>query len=78
MLPVCAAGLSRLLSFNPETDHDQIQRAMFSLTHDFEEAQDEIVDLVQKNKRDFDQRVSGSRPEKDAHWGWEKWVLAML
>ena len=51
--------MSKLISYKPETDQNKIQRAMFSLTHDFEEAQDEIVSLVQKNKRDFDQGVSG-------------------
>ena len=30
---------------------------MFELTNDYEQAQDEIVELVQKKKRDFDQRV---------------------
>ena len=31
---------------------------MFTLTNELDKAQDEIVDLVQKNKSDFDQKVS--------------------
>ena len=36
---------------------------MFELTQNCDQAQDDILELVQKNKRDFDQRV-GNLPFK--------------
>ena len=57
--------MSKLLNYNRQIDAEKTKKAMPARMQEFEEARDEIVDLVQKNKRDFDQRVSGFQKEKD-------------
>ena len=57
--------MSKLLNYNPQTNAEKTKKAMSARTQEFEEARDEIVDLVQKNKRDFDQRVSGFQKKRD-------------
>ena len=57
--------MSKLLNYNLQTDPKKTKKAMPARMQEFEEARDEIVDLLQKNKRDFDQRVSSFQTQRD-------------
>ncbi len=51
------SGLSRLLAYDAEKDARKIQEEVHQLQVNYEEAQEDIIDKIRKNKRDFDQRV---------------------
>ena len=50
-------GLSRLLTYNPQTQQAEIERARTELGDDLDAAQEEILQIVLDNKRKFDQTV---------------------
>ena len=45
------------MSYDPETEKQEIEEAFSALTHEFEAAQEEIPELVQKKKEEYDQKV---------------------
>ena len=45
------------MSYDPETEKQEIEEAFSALTHEFEEAQEEIAELMKKKKEDYDRKV---------------------
>ena len=54
---VFTVGLSRLLSYNPQSQKAEIESARRELGDDLDAAQEEILQIVLDNKRKFDQTV---------------------
>ena len=54
----CITGLQRLVSYDPVKDKEKIMQTKLMLESDFQKAQDEITELVQEKRRNFDRRVS--------------------
>ena len=45
------------MSYNADRDAQKIQEEVRQLQLNYEQAQEDIIDKIRKNKRDFDQRV---------------------
>ncbi len=45
------------MSYDADRDAQKIQEEVHQLQINYEQAQEDIIDKIRKNKRDFDQRV---------------------